>query len=208
MTRRDDLMTQKPTYLNFIVVIEDRPPSPDFSLKNLPSASKIDVVARNILALFPNHEPNLIITYYAFFTKDSPKALVVNQIANDYELPDEINVASQIKTTFATPSPERMYWESFPNFKAFLEQTIVKSNHSIFYLKEDGANYIPYFSPQLLEQRNTFILGGRKDLSDENEEILLTYAVEKISLGKNPYLASQCLSLITYEFEKLLSKKQ
>ena len=37
----------------FVVILEEEPPKADFSLKNLPGESKIDVIARNILNLFP-----------------------------------------------------------------------------------------------------------------------------------------------------------
>ena len=43
----------------FVVILEEEPPRLDFSLKNLPGESKIDVIARNILNLFPRSNSQL-----------------------------------------------------------------------------------------------------------------------------------------------------
>ncbi|MHA1739743.1 MAG: hypothetical protein ACTSXA_12240 [Candidatus Heimdallarchaeota archaeon] len=197
-----------PSNLSFLVVIENEPPQQNFSLKDLPSASKIDVIARNILALFPNQTANLNITYYAFFTQKTPKVLVVKNLVIDDSNSDEIFIASKIRDaleiTSSGENDNQMTWISVLDFQSFIE-TISAKNDVLFYLKEDGSNYVNHLTKSLLEKKTIFILGGRRDISDIHEEILHSFNIKKISLGKKAYLASQCLSLITYEFEKLLS---
>ena len=197
-----------PSTISFIVVIENEPPQPNFSLKDLPSASKIDVIARNILALFPNQMPNLDVTYYAFFTQKTPKVLVVkNLIIDDISL-DEIFIASKIRDALETSSgesKEQMIWLSVQDFQTFIEN-ISQENDLLFYLKEDGSSYEKCLTKTLLDKKTVFILGGRMDISSKHEEILLSLNVEKISLGEKAYLASQCLTLIKYQFEKLLEQ--
>ncbi|MHA1126289.1 MAG: hypothetical protein ACTSSB_09560 [Candidatus Heimdallarchaeota archaeon] len=199
--------SNSPSNLSFLVVIENEPPHQNFSLKDLPSASKIDVIARNILALFPNQTPDLNITYYAFFTQKTPKVLVVKNLIIDDISFDEIFIASKIREAFETSSsentPEQMVWLSYHNFQTFIEE-ISKENDLLFYLKEDGSNYKNHIIKDVLAKKSLFILGGRKDISSTHEDILHSFNVEKISLGDKVYLASQCLSLIKYEFEKLL----
>ena len=198
-----------PSNLSFLVVIENEPPQQNFSLKDLPSASKIDVIARNILALFPNQTDNLNITYYAFFTQKTPKVLVVKNLIVDEGNLDEIFIASKIRDALEIISSgengDQMTWISVLDFQSFIE-TISAKNDVLFYLKEDGSNYVNHLTKSLLKKKTIFILGGRRDISDMHEEILQSFNIEKISLGVKAYLASQCLSLIKFEFEKLLGQ--
>ena len=132
-----------PSNLSFLVVIENEPPHQNFSLKDLPSASKIDVIARNILALFPNRTRNLNITYYAIFTQKNPKVLVVNKVTIDDYDPDEIFIASKIRDALEASiedSNEEMTWLFVSDFQSFIE-VVSKENDQLFYLKEDGNNY-------------------------------------------------------------------
>lgn len=197
-----------PSNISFIVIIENEPPKPNFSLKDLPSASKIDVIARNILALFPIQMPNLDITYYAFFTQKTPKVLIVKNFNIDDINLDEIFIASKIRDALDASSEknkEQMIWIPAQDFQTFIDD-ISQKNDLLFYLKEDGSNYKKYLTTNLLDKKHVFILGGRRDISSEHEEILLSLGVEKISLGEKAYLASQCLTLIKFEFEKLLEQ--
>ncbi|MHA1505021.1 MAG: hypothetical protein ACTSPT_07530, partial [Candidatus Heimdallarchaeota archaeon] len=137
--------SNSPSNLSFLVVIENEPPQQNFSLKDLPSASKIDVIARNILALFPNQTANLNITYYAFFTQKTPKVLVVKNLVIDDSNSDEIFIASKIRDALEISSSgendNQMTWISVLDFQSFIE-TISAKNDVLFYLKEDGSNYV------------------------------------------------------------------
>ncbi len=107
--------------------------------------------------------------------------------------------------TSSGENDNQMTWISVLDFQSFIE-TISAKNDVLFYLKEDGSNYKNHLTKRLLEKKTIFILGGRKDISDVHEEILLSFNIEKISLGEKAYLVSQCLTLITYEFERLLGR--
>jgi len=200
-----------PSNISFIVVVEEEPPQRNFSLKDLPSASKIDVIARNILALFPNQTPNLDITYYAFFTQKSPKALVVrNLVLPDISM-DEIFIASKIRDALESLTIEennredQLAWISHVDFQTFLEK-ITNDNDLLFYLKEDGDSYSTKITRDVLGKKIVILLGGRRDISAIHEKVLLSFDLEKISLGEKAYLASQCLTLIKYEIEKLMNQ--
>ena len=200
-----------PSNISFIVVVEEEPPQRNFSLKDLPSASKIDVIARNILALFPNQTPNLNITYYAFFTQKSPKALMVrNLVLHDISM-DEIFIASKIRDALESLTIEennredQLAWISHVDFQTFLEK-IANDNDLLFYLKEDGDSFSTKITRDVLGKKIVFLLGGRRDISAIHEKVLLSFDLEKISLGEKAYLASQCLTLIKYEIEKLMNQ--
>ena len=82
--------------MTFLLVLEEEIPQMTFSLKNLPGSSKIDVVARNILATFPSYN-NFDVNYIVLFTKNNPVTLTVRNLTEREKSYDEIEVASLIK---------------------------------------------------------------------------------------------------------------
>ena len=205
-------MSNSKKKLSFIIVIENPPPEKDFSLKNLPGASKIDVVARNILMLFPNNHQNLDLIYYAFFTKNKPHVLKVNSLNNQGKIYDEIKIASLIKEAYDNIlhfeidnklGNQSMQWFNVNDFESFLNE-FLNSEYLLYYLHEEGVNINEIDKILKSKGELVFILGGRKDLSDKHEQVLDSLCIEKVSLGPTSYLASTCLLALIHKIKKLI----
>lgn len=198
--------------VNFLLIIEEKPPTPDFSLKNLPAASKIDVVARVILSIFPKYTQSIEPSLDVLFTHDEPHLLQINGLRNSINQHDEISIAAEIRELIKNNIPTinkvnstdlQAQWLSIDNLESYLE-TAKTNFECIYYLHETGYS-INEILTQILEcDRVMFILGGRHDISKENEKILLNFGIKKINLGEKSYLASSCITKIIISLEKKL----
>ena len=197
----------------FIVVMESPPPEKNFSLKNLPGSSKIDVVSRNILTLFPNTMELLDLTYIAYFSKNDPTFLLINNL-NIRDIPyDEIEIASILKEQLQLPledyMPEKIQnadisnWYKIDNLESLLNQYI-NENFEGYFLQETGEHYGKHLEHFSKGNLFLFVLGGRNDISEENEAIIRRKDFIPISLGEKSYLASTCLLKIISEFRKII----
>lgn len=187
----------------FILVMEEKLPDSNFSLKNLRGSSKIDVVSRAILSIFPNSYMNLEPKLHVIFTKDNPICLEISAIEFKEDL-DEITIAAQIKALLKSESLHDgfiMNLTEIVSLEHYLKS--IKSTYSdLIYLHEDGENLDNYFTKIGNTENYCFILGGRQDIEPENELLLERIGIIKVNLGTQSYLASTCLILILYEFSK------
>lgn len=199
--------------------METEPPPCNFSLKNLPGAAKIDVVARCILATFPEEEQYLVPRRFSvIFTKGQPTVLTVKERIAGNPNYDEIAIAAQIKEAMNTNNnvgetsseleeevewAKTLCWVKIKNLDGYL-QKLKEKDVQFIYLHEEGLPFKEELSSLLNDQNLLFILGGREDLSREREQILEELGTKKISLGNKSYLASSCISKILYEFEKMV----
>lgn len=71
-------------------------------------------------------------------------------------------------------------------------------NNAVYILEEDGIDV----AGTRLKSDSVFILGDHVGLPKIVEKFALRYG-EKISLGKRPYLAATCVSIINYYLDKL-----
>lgn len=197
----------------FIVVLEEPPPKIDFSLKDLPSSSKIDVVARNLQVIFPLKINEHLFRYIALFTKTEPMIFATAPLLKPSEFLDEIEIASIIKKGLKQPKlpftvellekQEGFMFYTLSTFDFFLKECL-KNEGKLIYLKEDGVAYNQVLIN--LDQTSPlfFILGGRRDISEEHEITIKTHVYQTISLGDISYLASTCILKIIYELTKEL----
>ena len=190
----------------FILVLEEQFPKKDFSLKNLRGSSKIDVAARAILSVFPNQFSELNPKLHILFTKNDPHILEIIDIPHRTEKYDEIEIASFIRSKLnddQLPGGIKLKTKKINDIKFYIKQQIKKYN-IIQYLHEDGYVLSNLFESQKNAQSYCFLLGGRQDISLENEEIILSLEIPKLSLGKRSYLASTCITKLQYEISKSL----
>jgi tRNA (pseudouridine54-N1)-methyltransferase len=66
-------------------------------------------------------------------------------------------------------------------------------NHNVYVLEEGGQN----ISKIELAENAVFVLGDHVGLPKKAESFALRFG-EKISLGKQPYLAASCITVINY----------
>ncbi|MBD3189920.1 MAG: hypothetical protein GF308_04725 [Candidatus Heimdallarchaeota archaeon] len=204
--------------ISFLLIMETEPPPLNFSLKNLPGASKIDVVARCILATFPEREDYFIPRHFsAIFTKGQPTALEVGKKKSKTINYDEIAIAAQIKEAITLKKDvikhsseiileERkgtICWFQIIDLANYLQK--LRGERKQFIYLHEGGDPFKEELPKLITDLNiTFILGGREDLANEREKTLKKFGVKKLSLGTKSYLASTCISKVIYEFEKMM----
>lgn len=208
------MISSKKKVVTFLLVLEEEIPQVTFSLKNLPGSSKIDVVARNILATFPVIS-NFDVNYIVLFTKNNPATLTVTNLAERDKPYDEIEVASLIKESLqkflkqqdktnncVDPSLQFFSWQHLKDIKSLFKQ-IKKDYESVFYLHENGQPFKDIIRNKQIVNSCCFIFGGRHDISTEIEKIVDSITTAQISLGKRSYLASTCITFVLFELEKL-----
>jgi tRNA (pseudouridine54-N1)-methyltransferase len=81
------------------------------------------------------------------------------------------------------------------SFEALLKAKA--QTHQIFVLEEDGKD----ISDVSLGKNSLFILGDHVGLPKKAEVFAQRFG-EKISLGKQPYLAASCITIINYTLDR------
>lgn len=198
--------------VHFLLIVEEAPPTPNFSLKNLPAASKIDVVARVILALYPKYTQLIDPSLDVVFTHNDPHLLHIKGFNNTTHY-DEISIAAEIRELINSENSLlnnnklinlQAIWLSLRNLDLYLEKTF-HNYDCLYYLHETGEPISDKLSQIKKCDSIIFVLGGRQDISSENENKLLNLGMNKISLGEKAYLASSCVTKIIFSLEKILS---
>ncbi len=85
------------------------------------------------------------------------------------------------------------------SFESFLKE---RPSTSAVYVFEEGGKDISEIS---LEENSIFILGDHIGLPRKVERFALRYG-RKISLGKQPYLAASCITIVNYTLDRMLRK--
>ncbi len=207
------MISSKKKAITFLLVLEENTPDANFSLKNLPGTSKIDVVSRNILATFPSFI-DYNVEYIVLFSKNNPKTLTVSNLVNRINPYDEIEIASLIKESLNTnrdanlsPDPSLQYfkWQNVNDLHIFFNN-LKETYESIFYLHESGEPFA-YILPKIQTTGSSlFIFGGRHDISDNIEKMVQKISTSRVSLGSRSYLASSCITYVLFELKKLEKK--
>ena len=193
----------------FSIIIEDKSPISNFSLKNLPE-SKMDLVARCLLTIFPKYTQKIEPYFNTFFSKD--KVLLEVFDLAERNLPyDELEIASMVMAKINTlaeseiqssaSEDEKITWRKEENFQAYLT-SLKRKYGAIYYLHENGIPLSKTINEMKLQNSICFILGGRKDISSENESIIDNFGIKRISLGNTSYLSSTSIIFTLYELEK------
>jgi len=208
------MISSKKKTITFLLVLEEKVPDVNFSLKNLPGSSKIDVVARNILATFPCIS-DFNVEYIAFFSKNNPASLTVTNLVSRQKPYDEIEIASLIKESLKKnecpnssnkSALEHFKWQSYKDANIFFKE-IKEIYESIFYLQENGEPFDDIIPKLQTTDSCLFIFGGRHDISEGIEKIVYNIATSRVSLGSRSYLASTCITYVLFELEKLEKNK-
>ncbi|HUL39147.1 MAG TPA: tRNA (pseudouridine(54)-N(1))-methyltransferase TrmY, partial [Methanomassiliicoccales archaeon] len=76
--------------------------------------------------------------------------------------------------------------------------TNIPEGEQIVYLREDGQDVRDFdFKDDV-----TFVLGDDQDLTPEEEEALLAYGPQVISLGPRSYHADHCITIVNNELDR------
>jgi tRNA (pseudouridine54-N1)-methyltransferase len=165
----------------------------DSRFKNLHDAGRLDIVYECIVAsLFLSHGIRKNVTFNAFLNgPPSPPLYLGIKGAYLYDVRTDIDTWQRIlqKTIEGKTHPGISL--SRTSFEAFLKEKA--ENAHVYVLEEGGKNVA---QTQVLEDA-IFVLGDHVGLPKKTEAFALRYG-EKISLGKQPYLAASCITVINY----------
>jgi len=173
----------------------------NFNIEDLPgSGGRMDLVARCITAsLWLSHaiRPDVKIYVVLNGPPNPPVTILFDGGAIQKVSTDERTTALWIKKALMEDFGKE--WHTFrPGILVARKslQEIVKElkDQNIYVLHENGTN----ISDVKIKENPVFLLGDHIGIPDKDEKFVLRYAEEKISLGKQVYLASSCISVISW----------
>ena len=179
-----------------------------FSLNDLTgSTGRLDVLLRCINSSFmlSNNIRRDIELYLVLQGEpDAPKTLLFKGSELKYLNPDERATAALVKNALMVKNINPEWKKSTPgifvarlDFPELLKQLEGKR---IVYLKEEGSN----LSDAGLSQDDVFVLGGKEDISADEEELVSKWPdTLKISLGPKSLHADHCITATLNQLDNL-----
>ncbi len=165
----------------------------DANFGDLHDAGRLDIVYECIVAsLFLSHGLRRDVTFHAVLNgpPKPPLNLKINS-AQLYDVRTDAETWRQILKRVISGkshpgiSLDRTSFEALLKFEA--------QNRSVYVLEEGGRN----IAETVLSEDSVFVLGDHVGLPKKAEAFALRYG-EKLSLGKQPYLAMTCITIINY----------
>jgi tRNA (pseudouridine54-N1)-methyltransferase len=169
----------------------------DIHWTNLHDAGRLDIVHECIVtSLFLSHGIRRNVTFHAIL--NGPPTPPMHLQINGEKLFD---VRTDMET-WQTILQKTLNHKPHPGITADKTgfETLLKTkaeNSTIYILEEDGN---PIETTEIAENP-LFVLGDHVGLPKKAECFALRYG-EKISLGKTPYLAASCITILNYQLDK------
>ena len=169
----------------------------DSNFRNLHDAGRLDIVHECIVSsLFLSHGLRRDVTFHAILNGPPNPPLHI-QIDGEtlYDVRTDMDTWQVIlkKTLSGKSHPgitkDKTSFEALVKAKAQTRQ--------IYVLEEDGKD----ISQVTLKENSLFILGDHVGLPKKAEVFAQRFG-EKISLGKQPYLAASCITIINYTLDQ------
>jgi len=164
---------------------------------SLHDAGRLDIVHECIVSsLFLSHGIRRDVNFHALLN-GPPNPPVHIQINGEtlYDVRTDMETWQQVlkKTLAGKAHPgitqDRMAFEALMKAKA--------QTHQIYVLEEDGKD----INEIRFAMNSLFVLGDHVGLPKKAEEFALRFG-EKVSLGKTPYLAKACITIINYIMDR------
>jgi tRNA (pseudouridine54-N1)-methyltransferase len=166
---------------------------------NLHDAGRLDVVHECIVAsLFFSHGLRRDVTFHASLNgpPNPPLHLQIDG-ATLYDVRTDMETWHQILRKTLAGKPHPGISTDKTSFEALLKTKA--QTHQVYVLEEDGKD----ISEVTLGENCLFVLGDHVGLPKKTESFTLRYG-EKISLGKQPYLAASCITVLNYLLDRRL----
>ncbi|MFP3908381.1 MAG: tRNA (pseudouridine(54)-N(1))-methyltransferase TrmY [Archaeoglobaceae archaeon] len=187
------------------LVVGNKAVTQPFNLNDLPgSAGRMDILCRCVAqALFYSHGVRRNSEIYLLLMGGEPSK-AVRIVGNEvkYMSPDERNIAGLLRK--ALRNDQKEWKRSTPgiyscvkSFGELLEE--LSPHYKLVYLREDGED-IREVQWEINDQ--LFVMGDHLGISNEMEELLLTYTSKLISLSSLPLQADQCILISHYELDR------
>jgi len=171
----------------------------DSNWSNLHDAGRLDIVYECAVAsLFLSHAIRKNTTFHTILNgPPNPPVHLKIEGASLYNVRTDQQTWTQILKKVLSGKPHPGISLSKTSFEALIK---TKANKSQIYVLEEGGKDI---STIAIGENPVFVLGDHVGLPKKVESFALRYG-KKISLGKQPYLAASCITILNY----LLDRKQ
>jgi tRNA (pseudouridine54-N1)-methyltransferase len=169
----------------------------DSNFHNLHDAGRLDIVHECIVSsLFLSHGLRRDVTFHAILN-GPPTPPVHIQIDGEtlYDVRTDMDTWEVILKKTLQGKPHPGITKDKTSFEALVKAKAL--TRKIYVLEEDGKD----ISEVELEENSLFILGDHVGLPKKAEVFAQRFG-EKISLGKQPYLAASCITIINYTFDQ------
>jgi len=169
----------------------------DAAFSNLHDAGRLDIVHECIVAsLFLSHGLRKNVLFHAILN-GSPNPPLYIQIngASLYDVRTDMDTWQRILKKVISGKPHPGITTSKTSFEALLK---AKAETASIYVLEEGGKDI---AETKLPRNCVFVLGDHVGLPKKAEKFALRYG-EKISLGKQPYLAASCITILNYLLDR------
>lgn len=165
----------------------------DSAFANLHDAGRLDIIHECIVAsLFLSHGLRRNVTFHAILNGPPNPPLHI-QINGEtlYDVRTDVNTWQSILRKVIAGKSHPGITLSKTGFEALLKAKA--ENRRVYVLEEGGKN----IANAALAGNAVFVLGDHVGLPKKAEIFALRYG-EKVSLGKQPYLAASCITVINY----------
>jgi tRNA (pseudouridine54-N1)-methyltransferase len=169
----------------------------DSNFHSLHDAGRLDIVHECIVSsLFLSHGLRRDVTFHAILN-GPPNPPIHIQIDGEtlYDVRTDMDTWQLILKKTLQGKPHPGINKDKISFEAFVK---ARSQTRKIYVLEEGGKDI---SEVELEENSLFILGDHVGLPKKAEVFAQRFG-EKISLGKQPYLAASCITIINYTLDK------
>lgn len=182
----------------FILKASEGRTSPDFPLKSLAGANRMDLICRCIIAALytpdgPDREAEIVVVLEG--QPDPPLALTFSGSAIERAPAGEVEAAEMVARAM------RGGLEGAKAERLGFEAAVARyrgAGYTVYYLHEGGR---PSADVKFAE-RPALVLGDHKGLDPASERLLDRMGAERVSLGPVSYLASQCINIASAELRR------
>jgi len=192
--------------IRFVVIGHRASTTGDFKLDDIAGgAGRLDVLVRCVnSAFFLSHSIRTDVELFLVLTggTDAPKTVRFSGKELRYLNPDERSTASLIRNALLKKLGDAEI-RSSPGVhisrRSFSDViNDIKDTSTIIYLKEDGTDVRELRLPENV----TFVLGDDRDLTKEEEDVIMAHDPSKISLGPLSLHADHCMIVVHNEADR------
>jgi tRNA (pseudouridine54-N1)-methyltransferase len=169
----------------------------DSQFGSLHDGGRLDIVHECIVSsLFLSHGLRRDVTFHAVLNGPPSPPLHIKIEGNTlFDVRTDMETWQTILRKVITGKPHPGISTSKTGFEALVKAKAQKNR--IYVLEEDGQD----ISQVQIPEGSIFILGDHVGLPKKAEAVALRFG-EKISLGKQPYLAASCITIINYALDR------
>jgi tRNA (pseudouridine54-N1)-methyltransferase len=169
----------------------------DTTFRNLHDAGRLDIVHECVVAsLFLSHGLRKNVVFHTVLNgpPNPPLHIEING-ARLYDVRTDVDTWQRILKKVILGKQHPGITTSKTSFEALLK---AKAKNASIYVLEEGGKDIANVE---LPENCVFVLGDHVGLPKKAEVFALRYG-EKISLGKQPYLAASCITILNYLLDR------